>query len=184
MAQNEMANKHAKGFSLLETMVALGILLVGILALAAMLGSSLMYMTNSQNDFLAQQKAQEALEAIFTAKYDNRISYSQINNTSATPVAGVFLTGPQPILQPGPDGLVGTSSDSSAPPAYLYLPGPDGILGTADDLVTPLQNFTRTIAINAVNGDANLRQIVVSVAYTSGSATRNYSITSYISAFN
>jgi prepilin-type N-terminal cleavage/methylation domain-containing protein len=179
-----MAKGHAKGFSLLETMIALAVLLIGVLALAAMLGSSLMYMNNSQNDFIAQQKADEALEAIFTAKYDNTITFSEINNTSATPVAGIFQTGALPILQPGPDGLVGTTADTGATPAYFYLPGPDGILGTADDLVAPLSNFTRTITISAVNGDANLRKIVVSVNYTSGNATRTYSITSYISAFN
>jgi prepilin-type N-terminal cleavage/methylation domain-containing protein len=184
MVENDMAKGHPKGFSLLETMIALVVLLIGVLALAAMLGTSLMYMNNSQNDFIAQQKTEEALEAIFTAKYDNRVTFSQINNTSATPVAGIFLTGAQPILQPGPDGLVGTSADTGATPAYLYLPGPDGILGTADDLVTPLSNFTRTITINAVNGDANLRQIIVSVSYTAGTTSRTYSMTSYISAFN
>src|SRR5690242_725988 len=105
-------------------MIAIVVLAVGILGLAAMLGDAFAYMRSAQEDFIAQQKAEEALEAIFTAKYDNTIGFAQIANTSAVP-PGIFLTGAQPILQPGPDGLVGTLSDGGAPVAYVLDPGPD-----------------------------------------------------------
>ena len=52
----------AAGFSLLETMVALIVLAVGILGLAALLYDSLSYMQGSQDDFIAQQKAEEFLQ--------------------------------------------------------------------------------------------------------------------------
>src|SRR5579864_7784507 len=70
----------AKGFTLIEKMVALAVLSVGILGLAAMLGDSLAYMQGSQDDFIAQQKAEEAAEAIFTAKYTNGILWNQVQN--------------------------------------------------------------------------------------------------------
>lgn len=176
-------NKSDEGFTLLETMIAMAVLMIGVLGLAAMLASSLTYMKNSEYDFIAQQKAEEALEAIYTAKYDDTITFADVANTTAS-VPGIFLATAQPILQPGPDGLVGTAADSGASPAYIYLPGPDGLMGTADDIKVPLSGFTRTIAINNVAGDSNLRTITVTVTYTSGNVTHSYAMNSYISAFN
>jgi prepilin-type N-terminal cleavage/methylation domain-containing protein len=175
--------KNESGFTLLEMMIAMAVLAIGVMGLAAMLASSLTYMKNSQNDFIAQEKAQEALEAIYTAKYDNTITFSQVANTSSTP-PGIFLPTAQPILQPGSDGLFGTSADSTSTPAYLVMPGSDGLMGTADDIQVPLSGFTRTITITNVNGDANLRQVTVSVNYVSGKTNRTYSMNSYISGFN
>jgi prepilin-type N-terminal cleavage/methylation domain-containing protein len=175
--------KQAAGFTLLETMIAMAVLLIGVLGLAAMLGSSLAYMQNSENDFIAQQKAEEALEAIYTAKYDDTITFAQVANTTANP-PGIFLATGQPILQPGTDGLVGTSTDSTASPAYIYLPGPDGLMGTSDDIQVPLSGFTRTITITNVANDANLRTITVTVSYVKGRVSHSYSMNSYISAFN
>ena len=119
-------------------MIALVVLGVGILGLAAMLADSLAYMQGSQEDFIAQQKAQEAIEAINTAKYTNNITFAQVSNFSVGNPGGLFLSTPQPILQPGPDGLVGSINDTGAPPAFILSPGPDGILGTADDVQMPL----------------------------------------------
>jgi len=183
MQERKNKAKQERGFTLLEMMIALAVLTLGVLSLAGMLANSLTYMKNSQNDFIAQQKAQEALEAIYTAKYDNTITFSQVANTSSTP-PGVFLSTPQPILQPGSDGLVGTSADSTANPAYIYLPGPDGLMGTADDLTVPLSGFTRTITITPYPGDTNLKTITVTVSYGSGRYARSYTMNSYISAFN
>lgn len=173
-----------KGFSLLETMIALVVLGVGILGLAAMLANALSYMQGSQETFIAQQQAEEAAEAIFTAKYTNAANWAAIsNNTGANP-AGLFLTGPQPILQPGPDGLVGSVNDTGALAEYLVLPGPDGKLGTADDIKKPLGDFTRTINIQNVAGDSNLRSVQITVNYTINKQPRTYTLNTYISAFN
>jgi prepilin-type N-terminal cleavage/methylation domain-containing protein len=175
----------AKGFTLLETMIALLVLGVGILGLAAMLGDALAYMRGSQDDFIAQQKAEEAAEAIFTAKYTNGVTWAQVSNNSGANPAGLFLVGPQPVLQPGPtDGLVGTVADSGQPMEYILSPGPDNKLGTADDVQMPLTEFTRTITISNVAGDTNLREIEIQVFYNTGRFKRTYTMYSYISAFN
>jgi prepilin-type N-terminal cleavage/methylation domain-containing protein len=175
----------ARGFTLLETMIALLVLGVGILGLAAMLGDALNYMQGSQADFIAQQKAQEAAEAIFTAKYTNGITWAQVANNNAANPLGLFLVPAQPILQPGPtDGLVGTVADSGQPEEYVLTPGPDGKLGTADDVKMYLYGFTRTIAIANVAGDTNLRTITITINYNTGRFNRTYVLNSYISAFN
>jgi prepilin-type N-terminal cleavage/methylation domain-containing protein len=181
------ANKRfsAKGFTLMETMIALAVLAIGILGLAAMLGDSMAYMESSQYDFIAQQKAEEAAEAIFTAKYNNPNNWAAIsNNTGANP-QGLFSVGPQPLLQPSPTGLVGSVDDVGAPPEVITLPGPDGMLGTADDVQMPLSNFTRTIAITNIATNTNLRRIDITMNYSAGKFfNRQYVLTTYISAFN
>jgi prepilin-type N-terminal cleavage/methylation domain-containing protein len=171
------------GFTLMETMIALVVLGVGILALAAMLGDALAYMQGSQDDFIAQQKAEEAAEAIFTAKYSNNATFAQIQNVGPSAPAGLFLPGPLPLTVPGPDGLVGSIHDGAAPLASVVMPGPDKILGTADDVLVPLSNFTRTITITTVVGKPNLRQVVITVNYKAGRFNRAYTLTTYVSSF-
>jgi prepilin-type N-terminal cleavage/methylation domain-containing protein len=174
----------AKGFTLLETMIALVVLAVGVLGLAAMLGNSLAYMQGSQDNFIAQQKAEEAAEAIFTAKYTNGITWPQLSNNTVANPTGLFPLPPQPILQPGAtDGLVGTVADEASPAEYILTPGPDQKLGTADDVKMPLTKFTRTILISNT-ADVNLRQITITVTYTSGPFQRAYVMTTFVSAFN
>jgi prepilin-type N-terminal cleavage/methylation domain-containing protein len=174
----------AQGFTLLETMISLVVLGVGVLGLAAMLADSLAYMQGSQDAFIAQQKAEEAAEAIYTAKYTNNATFAQLSNNTVGNPGGLFLVGPQPLLVPGADGLVGSVADSGGTPAYIVYPGPDGKLGTADDVKQALGNFTRTIAITPVAGYTNsLNQVVITVSYTTGRFQRAYSLTTYVSAF-
>ena len=65
-------------------------------------------------------------------------------------------------------------------------PGPDNTLGTADDI--PLVGFTREIAICDINGNPNLRQIVVTIGFNGSNAVgnqrRTYTLTTYISSFS
>jgi type II secretory pathway pseudopilin PulG len=171
------------GFTLLETMIALVVLLVGIIALAAMLAFDLTRMQGSQNDFIAQQKAEEAMEAIFTAKYTNNISFAAVANNSAGNPAGLFVSTAQPLLLPGPDGLFNSVNDAGTPPDYILLPGPDMMLGTADDIQVPLANFTRTVTITNVGAAGDLRQVVITVNYKTGDIPYSYTLTSFISAY-
>lgn len=173
-----------KGFTLLETLIALVVLAVGVLGLAGMLADALAYVKGAQMDFIAQQKAEEAAEAIFTAKYNNPNDWAQISNFTVGNPAGLFLQGPQPLLEPGADGLVGSVNDVGSPPEYTIEPGPDGELGTADDIKIPLTNFTRTITITNVAGDSNLRNINITITYTAGRFQRTYTLITDISAFN
>jgi prepilin-type N-terminal cleavage/methylation domain-containing protein len=175
---------NQKGFTLVETMVALAVLGIGLVALAAMLASSIAYMNSSQADFIAQQKASEAIESIFTARDTQAITFSQIQNVSQ---GGIFLDGPANLVDPGPDGVVDTADDLVNSPDTIIKPGPDGILGTADDIQIQLSvyyNMKRTIVITPIVGVNNVRMITVTVTYTTGSFNRSYTLTSYISQFS
>ncbi len=176
------SRSSSRGFTLIEVMIALIVLAIGVLALASILGNSLTFMNMSQDQFLAQQKASEAVESIFAARDTQVISWTQIDNVSQ---GGIFLDGPQALLDPGPDGIVDTADDLVNKPDAIIGPGVDGILGTADDTFIPLSNFSRQITFqdNLFN-NPNLKQISVSVTYQNGLFKRTYTLITYISSYS
>jgi prepilin-type N-terminal cleavage/methylation domain-containing protein len=184
MMRQQQIVHASKGFTLLETMIALAVLAIGVLGLAGMLADSLAYMNGSQANFIAQQKAEQAVEAIYTAKYASNITWAQVSNNSVSNPTGLFFSTPQPLRQPGSDGLVNSINDTGAPLDYILLPGPDGMLGTGDDVKELLSNYTETVTITNFAGDTNLRSIQVTVNYTTGRFTRSYTLNSLISAFD
>jgi type II secretory pathway pseudopilin PulG len=175
-------SRPSTGFTLIEAMISIVILSFGVLSLAAVYAQGIMYASLTQYDYIAEKKAEEAVETIFTARDTKVLTWAQIANVSAN---GVFLDGAQPLLDPGPDGLVGTADDNvNLPDSIIIGPGPDGILGTADDVVVNLNPWmTRTIAITPVTGESNLRQITITINYQIGRIQRAYTLISYISAF-
>jgi type II secretory pathway pseudopilin PulG len=182
MKRQRKISRHPAGFTLIEAMISIVILSFGVLSLAAVYAQGIMYASLTQYDYIAEKKAEEAVETIFTARDTKVLTWAQIQNTAQ---GGVFLGGPQPLLDPGADGLVGTADDNAALPDSIIIgPGADGVLGTADDKVVNLNPWmTRTIAISAVTGEANLRQITVTINYKMGRIQRTYTLISYISPF-
>lgn len=180
--QARRKQRRNSGFTLLEAMISIVVLSFGVLSLAAVYAQGIMYASLTQYDYIAEKKAEEAIETIFTARDTKLLTWAQIQNVAQ---GGVFVGGARPLLDPGPDGLVGTADDNAALPDSIIIgPGPDGKLGTADDIVVNLNPWmTRTIAITAVNGETNLRQITITMNYTIGSIKRTYTLISYISAF-
>jgi type II secretory pathway pseudopilin PulG len=182
MKRQRKISRQLAGFTLIEAMISIIILSFGVLSLAAVYAQGIMYASLTQYDYIAEKKAEEAVETIFTARDTKILTWSQIQNVSAN---GVFIDGAQPLLDPGPDGLVGTADDNaSLPDSIIIGPGPDGKLGTSDDVVVNLNPWmTRTIAITPVTAEANLRQITITINYQVGRIKRTYTLISYISAF-
>jgi hypothetical protein len=170
------------GFTLLEAMISIFVLTFGVLSLAAVYAQGIFFASLSQYDYVAEKKAEQAVEAIFTARDIKQLTWASIQHVSNN---GVFLDAPQPILVPGTDGLVGTVTDQGSADELITIgPGPDGILGTADDQVVDLNPWMkRTIAITSVTGETNLRMITVTINYQVGKMNRTYTLISYISAF-
>jgi pilin/secretion family protein with methylation motif len=180
------------GFSLMETVVALSILMVGLLGLAQVFYFGMSIVGTSSAQLIAREKAREAIESVHTARDTRVITWAQIRNAAAPNCGawvnttanggGTFLNGQQNLLAAGADGLVYTGDDAG----QEMTPGPDNTLGTADDI--PLVGFTREIAICDINGNANLRQIAVTIRYNGSSAVgnqrRTYTLTTYISSFS
>jgi prepilin-type N-terminal cleavage/methylation domain-containing protein len=168
-AEAEMRRNSSAGFTLVETMVAIMVLAVGVLGLAAMLASSVAHMSVSQDEYIAQQKAAEAVESIFTARNTGQKTWNSLCNIgSAICPAGIFTATPTQLCDPGPDGIVGTADDNCALLDSIVTPGPDGKLGTGDDVLIGLSNFTRTITITAIPGTTEVPQITVTINYRRG----------------
>jgi len=197
MMTNRVHTSRQRGFTLIETMIAIAIMGVGLCALLAAFGSAVASTQNAEENLIAREKALQTMESIYTARNTQQISFSQIANISS---GGIFTNGPVQLLAAGPDGLVNTADDLNFPaagpcptgPECVVLPGPDGILGTADDVAMSLGNFTRQIQINSVlesDGvtiDPTLKQIVVTVTYTtaqSGATPHSYVVDALISAY-
>ena len=174
--------RRQKGFTLIEALISIAVLSFGVLSLAAVYAQGIFYAGLSQYDYIAEKKAEQAVEAIFTARDTKILNWAAIQNVSN---GGVFVDGANKILVPGTDGLVGDQTDTAAADEYILIgPGPDGIFGTADDETVDLNPWmTRTIAITNITNEPNLRQITVTINYQVGKLNRTYTLVSYISSF-
>jgi type II secretory pathway pseudopilin PulG len=180
--QNPTKSRRQKGFTILETVVAMMVLAFGVLSLVSVYTQGLKVSNRTQIQYIAQQKAQEAMETIFTSRDTHILTWAQIANVSQ---GGVFLDGPQPLLAPGPDGLVGTADDDTNNPNTITTgPGADGVLGTADDTKINLNPWmTRTILITPVNGTANLNSVTITINYTYEGQTGQFQLVCLVSAY-
>lgn len=170
------------GFSLVESLVAVSILAVGLLAVAAGFLQGLSQIKGSNFDILAREKAAEAIESVFTARDTRTIVWTQIKNVeggSGTD-GGIFTDGARPMYTAGVDGLVNTADDTVVVESIIQ-PGVDGLLGTADDVVQPLANFTREVEIREVS--PTLRQLRVIIRYAVGAENREFVLSTYISSY-
>jgi len=182
MKQRKLLRKQ-KGFTLLETMISMAILSFGVLSLASFYTAGLKSSSLIKVQYIANQKAQEAMESIFEARDANLLTFTQINNVSS---GGVFLNGPQPLLGPGPDGIVGTADDDTSNPDVIVTgPGPDNILGTADDTYIPLNPWmTRTITVSSVTNYPNMVQINITINYIYQGQTGQVQLVTYMSSYS
>ena len=175
--------RKQRGFTLIEVMVAMAVLSFGVLSLVSIFTQGLRASYKTQIQYIAQQKAQEAMESIFTARDTRLVTSAQINNVSN---GGIFKDNAQPLYAPGPDGLFGTADDDSTnPDAIVIAPGPDGIFGTADDVSINLNPWmTRTVVIAPVANTPNLKSVTVTVNWTFQGQTSQYQLVSFISNFS
>ena len=131
--------RRQRGFTLIEVMIAMAVLVFGVLSLVSIFTQGLRASYQTQIQYIAQQKAQEAMESIFTARDTRLVTSAQINNVSQ---GGIFQDNARPLYAPGPDGLFGTADDdSSNPDSIVVAPGKDNIFGTADDVVDQFESL-------------------------------------------
>jgi prepilin-type N-terminal cleavage/methylation domain-containing protein len=189
-----------RGFSLLEVVISMAILTVGLVSLLGVFGLAMASTQTSQQDMIAKQLANEAMESIVTARNTSQLGWDDIQNSGSTncPNSGVspcglFMNGANPIYQTVTTGtgagIVG-ATNHAAGVQTLTEPGPDGIYGTADDVLIPLTGYQRTILISPVvdpNGNvvSSLRGINISVQYsiTQARLPKTYVLSSFISQY-
>ena len=142
---------NERGFSYIDVMIALVILMIGILASTAALTANLVRSFESEKQVVAKQIALSTIESIFSARDIARpgaiAGWNSIGNEGSNPDSsgtpqGVFVAGFSPIrADMGWDGVAGTVDDAC----------PDGapcqVSGRPDNTSEVLNGFDRQIVI-------------------------------------
>ena len=178
-----MSIKSESGFSYIDTMIAIVILMVGIMALMAGMSAAVISTRGQGQQMIARQVAASTMESIMSVKETDpdRLGWDAVGNIGSNPVGGVpkgiFLVGMQNVL---PDA------------------GPDEILGTADDTGTPMPSMQREIIISDIcdtdrpsyncptPGTARVRwrSVQINVRYFVGSLPRTETITTVLTDYS
>jgi hypothetical protein len=173
-SRDSSAGGNESGFSYIDVLIAIGILMTGIVALLSAMTAAVATSGRGEQQLMAKQYATSTMESIFSARDINNpniTSFAVIAND--TTAGGLFLTGVTPIYDStGADGIIGTKDDGW---------GPDGTKGTADDL-TAVNGFSRKIEITPVS--PGLISITVTVYYQTSGLTFSQSLTSYMANYN
>jgi prepilin-type N-terminal cleavage/methylation domain-containing protein len=177
--QSAIRNPNDRGFSLVELMGAMVVLLVGLLALASFLASGAALGMQSKDLSIANQLAKETMESVFAARIVGTLNFDSVQNVSR---GGVFLDGPQDIRELGRDGLPNTADDG--PPLQYIDPGKDNTYGTDDDKVITFERFRREISITNEDPSGLLRRITVKVRFTFKGITSEATLSSLMSPIN
>ena len=177
-----------RGFTLIEVMISMAVLTIGLVSLLGVFGMAMAATQDSQQNMIAKQLANEALESIMTARDTAQMQWVAIQNVSD---GGIFLSNMQPMYMPGGDGILGTADDvASGQYITIKTPGPDGIYGTSDDVSLPLNNYQRQIEIKPVtdvNGNVvpTLRAVNITIQYSTPRTrvAKTYVLTSFVSQY-
>ncbi len=186
-----MTNKFEAGFTYIDVMIGIVILLVGILALLSAITGAVVQSRGQEQQMNAKQIAASTLESIMSVK-----------ETAVTSAATVQLgwqsvgnvgTNPDPISGL-PQGIFVTGLN----PVYADF-GDDQIIGTADDTGTAIPGFQRRIVITdlcdpdrpsaipdcATQGTfpVRMRSIVVTVTYSVGTIQRQEQMTTVLTDY-
>lgn len=191
-----MTTKVSKqsGFSYIDVMIAIVILMVGVLAMAGALSANLVRSMESEKRVMAKQIALSTIESIMSAKDIERPGVvdgwdSLRNVQSSVPagqINGIFLTGFNPVrLDEGWDGVAGTVDDA--------CPGSGAcsVTGRPDNTSAIIYGFQRQIVITDV-ADAERpsppnpitrRRIDVTINYFVNQATRTETASTIITNY-
>jgi type II secretory pathway pseudopilin PulG len=174
---------NQSGFSYVDVMVAITILLVGVLGLVAAITRGIAMTTVSQEMLGAKQLAAATMESIFTARELDSIDlgWNSIGNVGSSTVPnGIFPVDAQPIYpSAGLDRIFGTADDYK---------GPDGVAGNGDD-GTATVGYTRKITVTDIpdatrpTAPISLRKLEVTINYWTSGRQRAETFTSFIANY-
>ena len=160
-----------RGFTLLEVLIAMAVLMGGLMSMAYGIGLGLAVVQMSTMDSIAREKAREAMEDVFTARDTSTINFNQICNiptSGSNPHNCLFVNGLTPMYTTDSSGLVNTTAAAQGTIETYVTPGPDGVIGSADDVTYNLTGFQRSIQVSAISssdGYTVLAQVTVTIQY-------------------
>jgi type II secretory pathway pseudopilin PulG len=115
-----MRPRSEAGFSYIDVMIALVILMVGILALLSGISGAVLQARGQEQQVMAKQYATSAMESIMSVKETDaaRLGWDKVGNVGSNPnpagtPQGIFVTGNVPVeTDAGPDEVIGTADDN------------------------------------------------------------------------
>ncbi len=169
-----MIGKSEAGFTYIDVMIAVVILMVGILALLSGISSAVLQAKGHEQQLLAKQVASSTIESIMAVKETDpaRLGWNSIGNVGSNPDPrngvnqGIFVIGFQPVrANAGVDQIIGTADDSGA-----IVPGVSRRIAIVDvcdpDRPSPL------ICSPAGTSPVRIRSVEVTVVYNVGALQR------------
>lgn len=193
-------HKDQNGFSYIDVMIALVILLIGILGAAGALAANIFRSYEAEKVIIAKQLALSSMESIFAAREikpaaaadvnARMLAWKSIGNVGSNPVSGVpqgiFLTGYCPVrANNGADGIIGTADDACSGT------GPC-VVGANSNTSAVLRGFERRITIVDVDDperpaasgyEIGFRRIDITIRYQVNGMFREYTTSSMISTY-
>jgi len=191
-----MAQKsNERGFSYIDVMIALVILMVGILASTAALTANLVRSYETEKQVIAKQVALSTIESIFSARDIARpgavSGWDSIGNVGSNPDSGgtpqgVFLTDFRPIREDlGWDGVAGTVDDACAAGSACQVAGrPDNTSNVVTGferriVITDLQDSERPSPPHPISR----RRIDITVRYFVNQLVREQTVSTIITNY-
>lgn len=187
---------NERGFSYIDVMIAVVILMVGILASAAALTANLVRSYETEKQVVAKQIALSTIESIFSARDIARTGaisgWNSIGNIGSNPDAGgtpqgVFLTNFCPIRQDfGWDGVAGTVDDACPAGSACQ------VSGRPDNTSPVINGFERRIVITDLQDPdrpsppqpISRRRIDVTVRYNVNQLQREQTVSTIITNYS
>jgi type II secretory pathway pseudopilin PulG len=167
-------HNNEKGFTYIDVMIALLVLMIGVLGLAGAIYAAVVRSRDAEQQQKAKQYANSTLESIFSARDIDKLGWDSINHKDTCTGGtddGVFLCGKNALY----------------PEA-----GTDGVLGTSDDSGTAVKGFEREIVITDIDDTdrpkANgfpimFRTVKVSIHYQVAGFTRTENTSTVITNY-
>lgn len=171
------------GFSYVDVIIALVLLMIAILGMLSTLVASIIQTRGHEQQMQAKHVASSTMESIMSVKETDpdRLGWNAIGNIGANPDGngvgqGIFLHGFQPVL---------TSA------------GPDEVIGTADDSGSAVPGLTRKITIVDVCDPSRpstacappgpmatrIRSVTVEIRYSVGGIQRDETIVTVLTDY-
>lgn len=185
------SRRDENGFSYIDVMVAIVILMIGVIALAATLTANLVRSYETEKQILGKQVAVSTIESIISARDINRNGA----NDGWTTVAnvdpgdpnsrGIFLNGWTPIREDlGLDGVAGTADDACPSNAFCDV---NGYQNTSPEI----PGFQRQIVITDVNDPERptppnrirRKTIAITIRYYSNQVSRQQTVSTMLTDY-
>jgi type II secretory pathway pseudopilin PulG len=191
-----MMRRKAKqdGFSYIDVMIAIVILMVGVLGLVSALLANLVRSYESEKLIMAKQLALSTVESIISAKelkrdgvVDGWLSIRNVIEPAPVgEVNGIFLTGMNPVREDmGWDGVAGTVDDA------CVATGPCEVDGRTTNESEIIRGFEREIIIEDLldperppPNPISRRTITVNVRYAVNQAVRTQSVSTILTNYD